>query len=176
MKICPKCGTEIEKLYCPDCGTRVEEDNVRDIDMQVEEAAEAATSESVQEMHQETAQVSHYELVPVPVEEKASEKEKPVGKISARSTGIIAYITWIGMIIALLMGDKQGGKFHVNQALVIKAVLIALTIVASWIPFIGTIVAFVGTIFCYVCWGLGLYYAWTEQEKEVPLIGQIRLL
>ena len=34
-------------------------------------------------------------------------------------TGIVAYITWIGWLIAFLAGDKEGAKFHLNQALVI---------------------------------------------------------
>lgn len=172
MKICPKCGTEVEKRFCPDCGTEyVESVEAEVVEVpEAESTAEEAAGEPVEEASYEVRQ----EIVPVP---RYEEKKKPSGgRISAKSTGIIAYITWIGMIIALLMGDKQGGKFHLNQALVIKAVTVALTLVASWVPVIGGLVAFVGIIFCYVCWGLGLYYAITEQEKEVPLLGQIRLL
>ncbi len=36
-----------------------------------------------------------------------------------KTTGIIAYITWIGWIVAFCAGDKEGAKFHLNQALVI---------------------------------------------------------
>ena len=36
-----------------------------------------------------------------------------------KTTGIVAYLTWIGWLIALLAGDKEGAKFHINQALVI---------------------------------------------------------
>lgn len=39
--------------------------------------------------------------------------------MDARTTGIVAYITVIGLIIALVAGDMDGAKFHVNQALVI---------------------------------------------------------
>ena len=34
-------------------------------------------------------------------------------------TGIVAYLSWIGLIIAFCAGDKEGAKFHLNQALVI---------------------------------------------------------
>lgn len=32
------------------------------------------------------------------------------------------------------------------------------------------------SIFLFVCWIMGLIYACQEQEKEVPLIGQIKIL
>ena len=35
-------------------------------------------------------------------------------------TGIVGYIGWIGWIIAYLAGDKEGAKFHLNQALVLR--------------------------------------------------------
>lgn len=31
-----------------------------------------------------------------------------------KMTGILAYITWIGLIVALVAGDKEGAKFHIN--------------------------------------------------------------
>ena len=36
-----------------------------------------------------------------------------------KMTGIVAYITWFGLIIALVAGDKEGAKFHINQSLAI---------------------------------------------------------
>lgn len=39
--------------------------------------------------------------------------------MDAKTTGIVAYLTWIGFIIAICAGDKDGAIFHVNQALVI---------------------------------------------------------
>ena len=82
-------------------------------------------------------------------------------------TGIVAYITWIGLLIAILAGDKEGAKFHVNQALVIF-----LFGLLGVIPYIGAI----WSIFIFVCWIIGLIAAINEEEKEVPLIGKIRLL
>ena len=36
-----------------------------------------------------------------------------------RTTDIVAYITWIGFLLAVILGDKESSKFHINQALVI---------------------------------------------------------
>lgn len=87
--------------------------------------------------------------------------------MDAKTTGIVAYLTWIGFLIAVLAGDKEGAKFHVNQALVIL-----LFSLLSIVPCIGWIWA----IFMFVCWIMGLIAAINEEEKEVPLIGKIRLL
>ena len=35
--------------------------------------------------------------------------------MNARTTSIIAYLTWVGLLIAILAGDKDGAKFHINQ-------------------------------------------------------------
>ena len=67
-----------------------------------------------------------------------------------RTTGIVAYITWIGLVIALCAGDKEGAKFHLNQALVIF-----LFGLLSIVPCLGQIWA----IFILVCWIMGLIAA-----------------
>lgn len=84
-----------------------------------------------------------------------------------RTTGIVAYITWIGLLIAVCAGDKEGAKFHVNQALVIF-----LFGLLGVIPCIG----WIWEIFIFVCWIMGLIAAINEEEKPVPLIGGIQIL
>ena len=84
-----------------------------------------------------------------------------------KTTGIVAYLTWIGFLVALLAGDKEGAKFHVNQALVIM-----LFSLISIIPCIG----WIWGIFMIVCWFIGFIAAINEEEKEVPLIGSIKIL
>ncbi|MBP3502025.1 MAG: hypothetical protein J6K42_00880 [Clostridia bacterium] len=93
-----------------------------------------------------------------------------------KTTGWVAYLTWIGFIVAICAGDKEGAKFHLNQALVI---LIAGTIgalVSIIIPYVGFIIGGLWNIFVFVCWILGLIAAINEEEKEVPLLGQIKIL
>lgn len=87
--------------------------------------------------------------------------------MDAKTTSIVAYLTWIGLLIAILAGDKEGAKFHLNQALVIM-----LFSLLGVIPCIGWIWA----IFMLVCWIMGLIAAINQEEKEVPLIGKIRIL
>ncbi len=87
--------------------------------------------------------------------------------MDAKTTSIVAYLTWIGLVIAFCAGDKEGAKFHLNQALVIL-----LFSLLSIIPCIG----WVWAIFMLVCWVMGLIAAINQEEKEVPLIGKIRLI
>lgn len=84
-----------------------------------------------------------------------------------KTTSIVAYITLIGLIVAFCAGDKEGAKFHLNQALVIT-----LFSLLTWVPFVG----WAWGIFMFVCWILGLIAAINQEEKEVPLIGTIKLL
>ena len=84
-----------------------------------------------------------------------------------KTTGIIAYLTWIGLVIALVLGDREGAKFHINQALVIW-----LAGLLGFIPCIG----WVWAIFCFICAVMGCISAINGEEKEVPLLGQIKLL
>lgn len=191
MKICPKCGTEVERRFCPDCGTEVLEPTTIDIAKPMDEvidpedvgepAVEAVIEPIVEEKkvkaEPEVMTLQHYAGEEQynnqkTVDEKIEELE---GSMSAKTTGIVAYITWVGFIIALVLGDRKGAMFHINQSLVINLAAIIVNFVAI-IPILGWIVSVVGSIFCFVCWCMGLYYACTDQKKEVPLLGQIKLL
>lgn len=90
-------------------------------------------------------------------------------------TGIIAYLTIIGWIIAYVAGDKEGAKFHLNQGLVL-AILSIVGSLIGYIPLIGTIVSWVISIFVLVCVILGIIAAAKEEDKELPLIGSIKIL
>ena len=87
--------------------------------------------------------------------------------LDAKTTGIVAYITWIGLLIAIIFGDREEAKFHVNQALVIW-----LFGLLSAVPCLG----WIWGIFCFVCAVMGFIAAINGEEKAVPLLGKIKLL
>lgn len=95
--------------------------------------------------------------------------------MNKKTTDILAYITVFGLIIAFVAGDREASKFHLNQALVIWLISIASGVVAI-IPIVGTIVGLVVSIFCLVCWIIGLVGAVQGTENPAPLIGKIQLL
>ncbi len=84
-----------------------------------------------------------------------------------KTTSIVAYITWIGLLVAYCAGDREGAKFYLNQALVIF-----LFSLLSVIPCIG----WIWGIFMVVCWIMGLTAAIKQEENPVPLIGNIQII
>ena len=90
-------------------------------------------------------------------------------------TGIVAYLTIIGWIVAYIAGDKEGAKFHLNQALVIALCGIVNGVIGA-IPIIGWIASFLINILIIVCVVLGIIAAAKDEEKEVPILGSIKIL
>lgn len=75
--------------------------------------------------------------------------------MNKKTTGIVAYITWIGWIIAFFAGDKEGAKFHLNQALVIFLAGIVCSIIAR-ITIVGAIIGGIASIVVFIFWIMGL--------------------
>ena len=72
--------------------------------------------------------------------------QKGQKKMDAKVTGIVSYISWVGWLVAFLAGDKEGAKFHLNQALVLMIAMTVLPIVSEVvgvIPRVGFIVRLV---------------------------------
>ncbi len=99
--------------------------------------------------------------------------------MNKKVTGIVAYIGWIGWLIAILAGDREGAKFHLNQSLVLNLcstiISIVLGIISAFVPAVG-ILSGLCSIVIFVFWILGIVNAIKEEEKELPLIGGIRIL
>lgn len=96
--------------------------------------------------------------------------------MNKRTTDVVAYLTWVGLLIAFIMGDREESRFHINQSLVIWIASTAIGIVTRWVPLLGWLVGLVGGLFCALCWFIGIVNAAQGVEKEVPLLGQFRLL
>lgn len=39
--------------------------------------------------------------------------------MSKRTTDVVAYLSWIGLLVAFVAGDRGASRFHLNQSLVI---------------------------------------------------------
>ena len=88
-------------------------------------------------------------------------------KLDKKTTDMVAYVTWIGLLIAFVLGDRENSKFHLNQALVIwLAGFLAVIPIVGWII---SIAAFVLAV-------MGFVAAFNGEEKPLPIIGTIKLL
>lgn len=88
--------------------------------------------------------------------------------IGVKGTSILGYIGLLFWLIAYLVGDREGAKFHLNQSLVLNIAIL----VCSCIPVIG----WIADILFLVLWIMGIVNAIQEEEKELPIIGKIMLL
>lgn len=99
--------------------------------------------------------------------------------MSKKATDILAYITGIGWLIAFLAGDRENSKVHLNQGLVLLIVEFAgeavIRILAKFIPMMGLLNC-VFSIACLIWAIMGIIYASKGEEKELPLIGGIKIL
>ena len=73
---------------------------------------------------------------------KQNQNQSSSGSISTKATGVLAYITWIGFLIAYFAGDRQGARFHLNQGLVVN-----LFGLLSAVPLVGKI----WSVFILIC-------------------------
>ena len=99
-----------------------------------------------------------------------------------KTTDIVSYLTWVGLIIAFVIGDREKSKFHLNQSLVLwlaGTVIGILTGALGRIFLIGAVVSIIGSVcevFLLICWFIGFIGAIQGTEKPVPFLGQFKLL
>ena len=87
--------------------------------------------------------------------------------MNKKTTDMIAYITWVGLLIAFIAGDREQSKFHLNQALVVWLVGFL-----SFLPLVGALIGIAAFVFAV----MGVISAYKGEEKPLPLIGGIKLL
>lgn len=93
-------------------------------------------------------------------------------KKSTTSDGaaIIAYITWIGFLVALILNANDKNEyveFHLNQALVLN-----LFSLIGFIPVIGWIIDIAVWVFRI----MGIVNAYRGNEEPLPIIGGIHII
>lgn len=104
--------------------------------------------------------------------------------MNARTAGIVCYITWVGWIIALIMGeqDDEFVKHHLNQALILNicaTICSAISGALAWIPLIRVLAAivfgFIGLVI-FIMAIAGIVSAANNSTKPLPVVGEIKLM
>ncbi len=88
-----------------------------------------------------------------------------------KTMAIIAYLWWIGLIIAFVMNnDKRNyfASFHIRQMIGLLLLNIAAGVVGRYVD--GTVGWLIGAG-TFVLWIIGFIGAIQEEEKSVPLLG-----
>lgn len=96
-----------------------------------------------------------------------------------KTVAVLAYITLIGWIIALIMHNGSNktklGAFHIRQSLGIWVYAIAVVIVGfilAFIPFLGWLVSIALNLSILAAWIMGLIGAASGDLKPIPVVGQ----
>lgn len=93
--------------------------------------------------------------------------------VEGKSTATIAYITLIGLIVAFVQNAEKKNtyaNYHIRQSLGLMCTGIALFVIGL-IPFLGWMIAFLGTIALVVLWIRGLMNAINGKQQPIPVLG-----
>lgn len=100
--------------------------------------------------------------------------ENTIENTTNKTTGIIAYLTVIGLVATFIMNNEKKAAFasyHIRQSLGIGVTGLALSVIGI-IPILGWIVAFVGGLMVLVLWIIGLVNAIGGKMKPLPVLGK----
>ena len=75
--------------------------------------------------------------------------------MNKKTTDMVAYVTWVGLLIAFIAGDRENSKFHLNQALVIWLVGFL-----SVIPIVGWIIGIAAFVFAVIFLANSSNFGW----------------
>ncbi|MDT8346719.1 MAG: hypothetical protein RQ756_02875 [Flavobacteriaceae bacterium] len=91
-----------------------------------------------------------------------------------KTIAIVAHITIIGLIIALILNSNQKNPFasyHIRQMIGLILTGIVLSAI-NIIPLLGQIIWFAGSLVLIYLWIMGLINAVNGQEKPMPILGE----
>ncbi len=94
-------------------------------------------------------------------------------KTPDRTTAAIAYLTVIGLIIAIVLNANKRDdfvSFHIRQSVGILFFSIVIMFLTA-IPFLGVLIYIFGGLFLLVLWIAGLINALGGKKQPVPVLG-----
>ena len=167
MPFCRQCGMELKEgvRFCPGCGTPVEE------------PAQTAQQNSTSK---ENSFAAAFNTADTTAQYDPADVEKN------KAMGVLAYLSWLVLIPIFAAKDSKFARFHANQGLVLliasaifgvaRWILSEILFAISWrLYFVTVIISLFGLVFLALAI-IGIVNAATGKAKELPVIGQIRIL
>ena len=96
-------------------------------------------------------------------------RKKKMGK---KLTAVLGYFSLLLWVIAYVVGDKQGAKHHLNQALILNLASIVAVFVSKIIPLVGSVLGIIILVLAI----MGIVAAAKGEDKKLPIIGDIQIL
>ncbi|MGJ1323418.1 hypothetical protein ACR780_12050 [Sphingobacterium faecium] len=94
---------------------------------------------------------------------------------NGKTVALIAYLTIIGLIAAVIMNNKNAtslGRFHIRQSIGITVTAMAVGLL-RYVPLVGNIVGLIIGIVILVALILSILSAVKGEEQELPFIGNL---
>jgi len=94
-------------------------------------------------------------------------------QIPGKDIGLIAYLTIIGLIVAMVKNGEQHtefGKYHIRQSLGIFLTGFSLFFV-GFVPFVGWVLSLVGVFLVLYMLVMGIINAINGRMQPVPVLG-----
>ena len=164
--ICYNCGNEVntEGTNCPFCGAPL---NI---------AAPNQPNPGFEQQAQNFQQGNERQAF-----DQQGYQQQGEFSMDPKTAAIVCYITWIGLVLAVVMADRNDPffKFHLNNSLILVICGFATGIVGAvlcLIPIIGWLIFLAAEVFLLVCLIMGLVSAVNGECKPLPLIGEFQIL
>ena len=89
--------------------------------------------------------------------------------------GLLCYVLgWItGLVFFLIEKENKTVRFHAMQSIVVFGAITVVSIIVSWIPFIGYILGILLSILALILWILLMVKAYQGEKYKVPVAGNI---
>lgn len=177
MAFCTKCGSEVAEgtKFCPSCGAPTE-------------AAAAGQAQQTQNTQQaQGAQQTANQGVQMSFDSADRTAEFDAQDIQNNKVmAVLAYLSWLVLIPLFAAKDSKFARFHANQGLVLAITEIVywvavgiiggiLTAISGWFGIFVAILRLANIAFL-VFTILGIVNAANGKAKELPLIGQFKIL
>lgn len=177
MAFCKNCGAEIPagNTFCANCGAPVQTQNTaqynnnnfnnNNYNAQRQNAAQNGSfSDNINNLNNTPDYTAEFD--PADIE-------------ANKVLSLFSYLGILFLIPLLAAKDSRYARFHANQGIVLFIAGIVVSVVGALlnlIPIFGTIIATIAGILLFVFKVLGIVNAVTGKAKELPLIGQIKIL
>ncbi len=156
---CANCGKEVAEnmSFCPECGAKLVRPG-ENVDPEPEVLHESEYDEIPP---RQDYQQGYQNDGPTAFFERSGDPQ------TNRVVGIVCYLTWIGWIIAAILGDKNDTfvKFHLNQSLCLNVAGIIL-VVLTVIPIVN-IICIILLIILFIFWLIAFVNACAGNMREV---------
>lgn len=182
MAYCGKCGKPIEEdaNFCTNCGAPVE---AQQKEQNPEQAAQQEQPENKNEDdNQQTDYAAKIAALNDTADTTAEFDKNDIRQNTAMA--VLAYISWLVLIPILAAPKSKFARFHANQGLILLIAeviwfaaqkVLGFVFKTLMIPFISSILGITNILFV-VLMIIGIVNAANGMAKELPVIGQFRLL